>query len=220
MKPIIITGTDTGIGKTLCSALLMSALEGTYFKPIQSGCKEDNDTLSVKQLSGLKDEHFLKEKYLLTEPLSPHKAAEIDEVKIDESQLSLPQNIHYSPLVVEFAGGLMVPINRQTLYIDIIKGWGDVNVILCARTTLGTINHALLSIEALRARNINLAGVIFIGEEDKDNKRTILEFGKVKQLGYIPKLDKINKKALLDTFYDNFDVDFFKEGVKVSNYAI
>lgn len=208
MKPIIIAGTDTGIGKTLCSALLMSVMHGTYLKPIQSGGKCDNDTDTVKKLSELDDKHFLKEKYILTEPLSPHLAAEIDNVEIVSKELVLPKNVEFEPLIVELAGGLMVPVNRQMLMVDIIKEW-EGEVILCVRTTLGTINHALLSIEALKNRNIDIAGIVFIGENNKDNRKTITMFSGVKELGYIPKLDKIDRNVLIDTFWDNFDVKYF-----------
>lgn len=210
MKNIIVAGTDTNIGKTICSALLMSVLGGTYFKPIQSGCEEDNDTETVKKLSGLNEEHFLKERYLLKKPLSPHRAAELDNIIIDEKNLILPDNIQFKPLIIELAGGLMVPVNRQKLMVNIIKDW-DVKVILCARTSLGTINHTLLSIEALNTRNIDLAGIVFIGEPDIDNKKTIIQFSGTKQLGIIPELNMINKEILGQIFYDNFDVDYFKE---------
>lgn len=214
MDTIIVAGTDTGIGKTICSALLMSVLHGTYFKPIQSGSKEDNDTLTVKQLSELGDEHFLKEKYILTEPLSPHLAAEIDGTLINENTLILPSNVNFKPLIVELAGGLMVPVNRQTLYIDILKNWTQTHnakVILCARTELGTINHTLLSIEALKSRDIDIMGIVFIGEENIDNKKTIIQFSGVKNLGSIPQLGKINRISLIDTFYDNFDTSSFEQ---------
>lgn len=220
MKNIIIAGTDTNIGKTICSALFMSILEGTYFKPVQSGCIEDNDTKTVKELSQLSDEHFLKEKYLLKDPLSPHRAAELDNVEIEESELTLPEDIKFKPLIVELAGGLMVPVNRNTLTIDVIKNW-DAQVVLCARTDLGTINHTLLSIEALKARNIDIMGIVFIGEENTDNQKTIVDFAKVKQLGFIPKLDKINRNTLIETFYKHFDVKHFKEiyGEAIKNMA-
>lgn len=214
MNTIIIAGTDTGIGKTVCSALLMSVLQGTYFKPIQSGNNEDNDTLTVKRLSELDDKHFLDEKYCLNKPFSPHLAAEIDGTLIKEDDLTLPTDVPFKPLIVELAGGLMVPINRQTLYIDILKKWTDENnskVVLCAKTGLGTINHALLSIEALKARDIEIMGIVFIGEENKDNKRTIVDFSGVKNLGSIPKLEDLDRVKLAETFYENFDVDYFKE---------
>lgn len=218
MDKIVIAGTDTGIGKTVCSALLMSVLNGTYFKPIQSGNKEGNDTLTVKQISELGDEHFLKEKYVLSEPFSPHLAAEIDGIKLEECELALPDNIHYPPLIVELAGGLMVPVNRQLLMIDIIKNWGvndNAKVILCARTTLGTINHALLSIEALKSRNIDIIGIVFIGEENQDNKKTIVQFSGVRNLGSIPILDNMNRIKLIDIFYDKFDVAYFRENYEI-----
>lgn len=218
MNTIIIAGTDTGIGKTICSALLMSVLQGTYFKPIQSGSKEDNDTLTVKQLSELDDEHFLKEKYVLTEPLSPHLAAETDGITIEEKDLVLPDEVPFNPLIVELAGGLMVPVNRQTLYIDILKKWQkqhNAKVILCAKTALGTINHALLAIEALKSREIDIMGIVFVGEENKDNKRTIVDFSGVRNLGSIPKLEDIDRVKLAETFYDNFDVNYFKESYEL-----
>lgn len=218
MDTIIVAGTDTGIGKTICSALLMSVLHGTYFKPIQSGGIADNDTLTVKELSELDDKHFLKEKYILTEPLSPHLAAEIDGIDIDEKDLNLPDEVSFKPLIVELAGGLMVPISRQTLYIDVLKNWTaphHAKVILCARTALGAINHALLSIEALKARNINIMGIVFVGEENKDNKRTIVDFSGVRNLGSIPKLDNLDRVKLTETFYDNFDVNYFKENYEL-----
>ena len=213
LKNIIIAGTDTNIGKTICSTLLMSVLNGTYLKPIQSGSKEDNDTKTVKKISGLAEEHFLNEIYLLKEPLSPHQAAESDNIIIDEEKLFLPKNITFKPLIVELAGGLMVPINRQKLMIDIIKNW-NAKVILCARTSLGTINHTLLSIEALKSRNIDLAGIVFIGKPDLNTQKTIIQFSGVKQLGIISHLNKINKKTLEKIFYDNFDVKYFNENYK------
>lgn len=210
MHNIVIAGTDTNIGKTICSALLMSVLKGTYFKPIQSGAKEDNDTATVKNLSELNNEHFLDELYILNEPLSPHKAAEIDNINIEDEKLILPDHVKFRPLIIELAGGLMVPINQQTLMIDIIKKW-DAQVILCARTALGTINHSLLSIEALKARNIDIMGLVFIGEENTDNKKVIVDFSGVRELGAIPQLPKLDRNTLVDTFYDNFDVNYFKD---------
>lgn len=212
MKNIIIAGTDTGIGKTICSALFMSVFEGTYFKPIQSGCIEDNDTETVKEISELSKEHFLKEKYLLKQPLSPHRAAELDNVKININELVLPDDTIFKPLITELAGGLMVPVNRNTLTIDVIKNW-DTSVVLCARCGLGTINHTLLSIEALKARNIDILGIVFIGEDDEDNRKTSVEFSGARELGFIPKLEKINKKALIEVFNKNFDTEFLGRGI-------
>lgn len=210
MKNIVIAGTDTGVGKTLCSALLMSALQGTYFKPIQSGCREDNDTNTVKNLSELSEEHFLKEKYLLKEPLSPHIAAEIDKIEIDLNELKLPKEFKHNPLIIELAGGLMVPVTRNKLFIDLLPKF-NAEVILCARSGLGTINHTLLSIEALKTRNIPIAGLVFIGEENSDNEKTMVDFSKVRKLGSIPKLEGLNKKILLEVFNTKFNKKYFEE---------
>lgn len=216
MQNIVIVGTGTDIGKTVCSALLMSVLKGTYFKPIQSGGKCDNDTNTVKLISELPDTHFLKEKYILSEPLSPHLAAELDNIEISEKTLKLPEKVNFNPLIIELAGGLMVPVNREKLMLDVIQNWGinyKIKVILCALTNLGTINHTLLSIEALKARNIELAGIVFIGEENQDTQNTIIQFSKSKQLGFIPKIENINKNSLEKIFYEYFDVEYFNDAI-------
>ncbi len=153
-RHIVITGTDTGIGKTVFSAALTGALNAFYWKPIQSGLEEETDTQAVLRLSGIPSAHVLPELYRLNTPASPHLAAEIDGVVIDLAKLVLP--VVSGALVVEGAGGLMVPLTRETTYIDQMARWGA-PVVLCARTALGTINHTLLSIEALRRRKIPLA---------------------------------------------------------------
>ncbi len=215
MNNLVIAGTDTNIGKTICCALLMSILKGTYFKPVQSGCIQDNDTKTVKILSELSENHFLKERYLLKEPFSPHFAAEQEGISINKQELILPLNIENKPLIIELAGGLMVPLNRQTLFIDVLKDWHE-QVILCAKTSLGTINHTLLSIEAMKSRGIKIAGLIFIGEDNKDNIKTILSFSNVKQLGYIPVLENINKEIFSDVFNQYFDKEFFEVNYELS----
>ncbi|TIL29064.1 dethiobiotin synthase, partial [Mesorhizobium sp.] len=151
-----------------------------YWKPVQSGLDEETDSEVVARLAGLPSWRVLQEAYRLKSPLSPHRSAEIDGVSIEAADLSLP--VVPSPLVIEGAGGLMVPLNRRTRFIDVFAQW-QLPVILCARTALGTINHTLLSIEALRARSIPLIGVAFIGDEEADTQRTIVEFGGVPQLG-------------------------------------
>ncbi|TJV12373.1 MAG: dethiobiotin synthase [Mesorhizobium sp.] len=136
----VVTGTDTGIGKTVFSAGLAGLLDGFYWKPVQSGLDEETDSEVVARLSGLPDGRVLPEVYRLTMPLSPHRSAEIDGVAIEADDLSFP--VLPTPLVIEGAGGLMVPLNRQTRFIDIFEQW-RLPVILCARTALGTINHTL-----------------------------------------------------------------------------
>ncbi|MBF6570135.1 MAG: ATP-dependent dethiobiotin synthetase BioD [Candidatus Binataceae bacterium] len=197
----VITGTDTGVGKTVFAAALTLALSGTYFKPVQSGSEEETDTDVVRRLTALPSEHFLRECYRLRTPLSPHRAAEIDGVEIDADRLMLPTTD--SPLIVEGAGGLHVPLTRKLLYIEVFARWG-VPVILCTRTVLGTINHTLLSLEALRRRAIPIHGVVFIGGANPDNERTITEMGSVRSLGRMPTLTKVTPTHIADAFARNF----------------
>lgn len=192
-RHIIITGTDTGIGKTVFSAGLTGLLDGVYWKPVQSGLEEETDSQTVARLCGLPPDRILPEAWRLAAPLSPHRAAELEGVEVDAGKFLLPETNR--PLIIEGAGGLMVPVNRQTLYIDIFARW-RVPVVLCSRTGLGTINHTLLSIEALRSRSIALLGVVFVGEEMSDTQRTIAENGKVRVLGRLPYLDPLTSETL------------------------
>ncbi|SFK97863.1 dethiobiotin synthase [Pseudovibrio ascidiaceicola] len=202
-KPIVVTGTDTGIGKTIFSAALTQALAATYWKPVQSGQEEETDTQAVVRLTGCK---ALPETYRLQVPASPHFSAEAEDVLIDTESLTMPQVD--GPLVVEGAGGLMVPLTRETLYIDLFKKW-QAPIVLCARTGLGTINHSLLSIEALRARGCNLLGIVFIGEEVADSERTIAEYAGVKKLGRLPLLKQITPETIRTAFAENFRLEDF-----------
>ena len=206
----IITGTDTGIGKTVVSAMLSLALDATYWKPIQSGLEGGVDTKTVQKISGLPAERFLPESYVLSEPLSPHRSAEIDNVLIDVDNLKVPKT--EEPLIIEGAGGLMVPLTRENLLINLFRKWNEserIPVILVARTGLGTINHTLLSLEALWSRNIPIHGIIFVGEDNADNMKTIAEFSDVKVLGRLPILDSLNTKTLTKAFEDNFNIEDF-----------
>lgn len=202
----IVSGTDTEIGKTIFSAMLTKALNASYYKPVQSGLEEETDTEIVTRLALLDAARVLPEAYKLNTPASPHLSAEIDGVEIDLGSLTPRQTV--GPLVIEGAGGLMVPLNRETLTIDMFKKW-DAPVILCARTSLGTINHSLLSIEALRQRNIPILGIVFIGDENKDSERTIVEMGDVHRLGRLPKLPELNSTSLEKAFKENFNLSDF-----------
>lgn len=207
----VITGTDTDIGKTVFSAMLMLALnhingQAAYWKPVQSGIEGGVDTKTVQKLTALPAEHFLKERYILTEPLSPHRAAELDGVEIDIDSLDVPD--FDGPLLIEGAGGLEVPLTRTTLLVDVFAMW-NLPVILCARTTLGTINHTLLSVEALKSRGIPIHGIAFIGEDNPDNIKTIKEFADVPVLGRLPWLDTLNSETLLKAFEEYFDLGDF-----------
>jgi dethiobiotin synthetase len=205
MKPLIVTGTDTGIGKTVAAAMLTLAQGGIYWKPIQCGTEDGTDKDTVAELTGLDATHFRPEGYILREPLSPHRAAELENRTIDPVALDLPDDIPAGRrLIVEGAGGLMVPVTRELLQIDLFARW-QAPVVLCARTQLGTINHSLLSLAALRARNIPVLGVLFIGEAMADSERTICDFGAVKHLGRLPFLAEVNAAALRDAFAQNFN---------------
>jgi dethiobiotin synthetase len=205
-KPFIVSGTDTGIGKTAAAALLTLGLDAHYWKPIQSGTEDGTDTATVKALTGLPDARFLPEAYVLTAPLSPHRSAELDGVEISLDHLTLPDVD--GPLIVEGAGGLMVPVTRSLLQIDLFKHWAA-PVILCARTGLGTINHTLLSVEALRSRGMTLHGILFIGDDNPDNIRTIADLSGARILGRLPWLDRLHADSLTAVFAETFSIEDF-----------
>ena len=210
MNALVVTGTDTGIGKTVAAAMLTLALGAVYWKPVQSGIADGTDTAAVAAMTGLGADRFLPERWRLTEPLSPHRAAELDEVEIEAASLALPTGTPQGrPLVIEGAGGLMVPLNRRTLFIDIFQRW-QAPVVLCARTVLGTINHALLSIEALKRREVPILGILFIGDPVPDSERTIVEFGSVRRLGRLPPLPVVNPATLAAAFADHFHASDFR----------
>lgn len=209
MKRFVVVGTDTGIGKTTFSAVLTGALDGAYWKPVQSGDLDATDSDTVLRLAGIAPQQIVPEIYRLKTPASPHLAAEIDGVEIDPAALELPETDR--PLIVEGAGGLLVPITRQITYIDVIARW-NIPVVLCARTTLGTINHSLLSIEALRARKVPLFGIAFIGDENVESERIIVAMGRVRRLGRLPHLVPLSRQTLHNAFAAHFDVaDFLKD---------
>jgi len=202
----IVTGTDTGIGKTVFSAALTAALDGCYWKPVQAGFEDGTDAQAVACLAALNADRILPEAYCLKTPCSPHLAAAIDGVEIDPNLLGLPESER--PLIVEGAGGALVPLTRSLVYADMFSRWG-LPVIIVARTTLGTINHSLLTIEALRLRQIMVHGVAFVGEENADSEGIISELGKVKRLGRLAPLPALDGAALARAFASGFDiVDF------------
>ena len=202
----VIAGTDTNVGKTVFAAALADALGATYWKPIQCGVEHGGDKAIVRNLSGLPPDRILPEAYVLKTPASPHHAAEIDEIEIDVARLEPPQVS--GPLIIEGAGGLMVPITRAALQIDVFARW-KISVILCARTALGTINHSLLSIEALNRRAIPIRGIAFIGDENPDTQRTIVETGRVHNLGRLPHIPRLGREELAVAFAANFSARDF-----------
>ncbi len=200
MTSLIVAGTDTGIGKTVVSAGLTHALGATYWKPVQAGIEEETDTECVARLSG---RPVLPEAYRLKMPASPHLAAEAEGITIDPSQLTLPTGD--GPFVVEGAGGLLVPINRETLYLDLFAKW-RAPLVLCARTVLGTINHSLLSLRALRAADVPVVGIVFVGDAEPEVEETICQFGDVAYLGRLPMMDKLAPETLKQTVAAGLDV--------------
>jgi dethiobiotin synthetase len=201
-RTFIVTGTDTGIGKTVFAAGLVGLLDACYWKPVQAGSEGETDSEVVRRLSAQPQERILPERWRLTTPASPHLAAERDGLVIDPAALDPPPSLA-RPLVIEGAGGLLVPLTRKVLQIDVFARWGA-PVVLCARTSLGTINHSLLSIEALRRRGVELLGLAFIGEANVDSERTICEMGDVRRLGRLPWLTPLTAGTLAAAFADAF----------------
>lgn len=211
-RPIVIAGTDTDVGKTVFAAALAGALGAHYWKPVQAGFdpyegRMEGDADRAARLGRIPAERLLPEVHRLQTPCSPHRAAEIDGVTIDPGALEIPE-IH-GPLVIEMAGGLMVPLTREVTFLDVIARW-KAPVVLVARTALGTINHTLLSIEALRRRGVPLIGVAFMGEANEDSERTICEMGNAKRLGRIDRLDPLNADALAAAFAAGFEKEDFR----------
>ena len=204
MKRFIVTGTDTGLGKTVFAAALAHALKGIYWKPVQAGIDGETDSEIVARLSG---GPVLPELYRFKMAASPHKAAAAESIRINPAKLVLPKT--GAPLIVEGAGGLMVPFNPTTLFIDVFARW-KAPLILCARTSLGTINHTLLSLEAIRARKIPLLGIAFIGEANEDSESIIVKLGKAKRLGRLAMVSPLNAKTLAKAFAAGFALKDFR----------
>ncbi len=198
---IIVTGTDTGVGKTIFAAGLAQALGATYWKPIQAGLEDETDSEVVKRLSG---QPVLPEAYRLRMPASPHLSAEAESVSINLESLEIPSVS--GPLVIEGAGGVMVPVNHETLFLDVFAHW-QAPVILCARTTLGTINHTLLSLQALRGAGCSVMGVAFIGAAEPDVENSICRFGKTHHLGRLPILEQLNRETVRKAFSEHMDLE-------------
>jgi dethiobiotin synthetase len=200
----IVTGTDTDVGKTLFAAALAAALDGIYWKPVQAGLEGETDCETVARLAGVP---VLPEAYRLRMAASPHRAAAEEGIQIDAESLALPATGR--PLVVEGAGGLMVPLNSGSLYIDLFARWAA-PLILCAATRLGTINHSLLSVAAIRARYIPLLGIAFIGEANPDSEETICRISGVKRLGRLGPVAPLDGEHLSAAFAAGFDIRDFR----------
>ena len=209
MNPrFVVSGTDTGIGKTVFAAALTHALQAHYWKPVQSGLEEETDSEVVERLGGVPRARILAEAYRLKVPASPHLSARLENVTINPERLFPPQTD--GPLVIEGAGGLLVPLTDKLLFADIFARW-RIPLILCTRTSLGTINHTLLSLEALRQRAIPVQGLVFIGDENRENQRIIADIGRVRSLGRLPLIPEMTAEALHRAFAQHFNLADFLE---------
>jgi dethiobiotin synthetase len=194
---LVIAGTDTDVGKTIVSALVVQGLAARYWKPVQSGLAAGSDSARLRELLALPAERLLPEAYRFQAPVSPHWAAELEGARIDPGRLALPEV--EGPLVVECAGGLMVPLRLDAdgslLQIDQLRVWA-LPVLLVARSGLGTLNHTLLSLEALRQRAIPVLGLVLNGPLHPDNPRTLEALGGVPVLAQLPPLEPLSAKGL------------------------
>lgn len=190
--PIFITGIGTGIGKTIVSAVMVEKLKADYWKPIQSGDLDNSDTAHVRSLVSNKTTIFHPEAYRLTQPFSPHKSATIDGINIDPDQIVLPET--NNQLIIEGAGGLMVPLNEHFLIIDLIKKL-DAEVILVSKSYLGSINHTLLSVEILKTRKIKIKRIVFCGDQDLSSEQVISNYSNCDTL-HVPHFDQLNSESI------------------------
>jgi len=187
-----ITGIGTGIGKTIVSAILTEKLKADYWKPVQSGDLDISDSLFVKHL--VSPETIIHpESYRLSQPLSPHLSAKLDGINITVQSIKKPQTDNN--LIIEGAGGLMVPLNDNELIIDLIKSL-QAKVIVVSQNYLGSINHTLLTLEVLKANNVSVEGIIFNGTENHESEQYIANYSKVKVLGRIPKMSIVDSESI------------------------
>jgi dethiobiotin synthetase len=198
---LFVTGTDTNVGKTVVSAALVHRYRSVgpvgYWKPIQTGFPDDDDTAAVRKLGSCSQEEICDAGIRLPRPLSPHLAAELCGTSIEVDSIfriaaGLDQNRYW---IVEGAGGVLVPINRERFMIDLIAALA-LRVVVVARSQLGTINHTLLTLEALRARNIQIAGVVIAGEPNSGNRQAIETYGRIEILGEMPRFNELTPHVL------------------------
>ncbi len=207
LRIVVVAGTDTDVGKTVFSAGLTSVLNAAYWKPVQSGLAGETDAQCVQRLAQIGADRIVPSVYELNLPASPHIAARHDGIDIRRRHLDLPSVAR--PLVVETAGGVMVPLSERLLQIDLLAHWQQ-PVILVARTRLGTINHTLLSLEALRRRRVPVLGVAFVGDPEPEPEATIVRMGRVRRLGRLDRIEPLDASSLKRAFSAAFDVADFE----------
>jgi dethiobiotin synthetase len=189
---IFVTGIGTDVGKTVVSAILVEALQADYWKPIQSGDLHFGDAEKVQSLVSNTQSIFHPNTYRLNQPMSPHAAAALDKVKIDLKKMVCPETANH--LVIEGAGGLLVPLNDQNTIIDLIEP--NYKIILVSRNYLGSINHTLMSMEVLKNRGLHVAGLVFNGIETPSSENIIQQMSGVRVLGRIDQAQEITQKTV------------------------
>ena len=200
---LFVAGTDTDVGKTVVSAMLMVGKQAAYWKPVQSGIQKTTDSEWIRRMTGLPQSCFVPETYVLSQPLSPHAAAAIDDVRIEMSAFTLPDPKMYPRLIVEGAGGVLVPLNNDHFMIDLIRHL-NLPVLLVARSTLGTINHTLMSLVLLRQKKIPVVGVVMNGAPNKINKEAIESYGQVPVIAETDQLSRFDLEAFQKAFIRYF----------------
>ncbi len=202
MKKLFITGISTDVGKTIASAIITEALEADYWKPIQAGDLDNSDSHKIQYYISNDKSVIHENSYKLNTPASPHFAAEKDGITIDLKIIIEPKTKNH--MVVEGAGGVLVPLNNNNFVIDLVQP--DYQIIIVSRHYLGSINHTLLTIEAIKNRGLSIAGIIFNGNENKPTESLILNHSKLKFIGRIndePYFDKNVISEYADLFRDN-----------------
>ncbi|PWG02342.1 dethiobiotin synthase [Sphingosinicella humi] len=202
-RAIIVTGTDTGIGKTVFAAGLAGILGARYWKPVQAGTDPEGDSETVASLSGLAADRILPEAYRLKIPASPHLAAREEGLTLEIEHLALPKV--EDPLVIEGAGGVLVPLSETLLTVDLFASW-HAPAIVCTRTGLGTINHSLLTVRALQGAGVPVLGLAFIGDPHEENERIIPKLAGVPSLGRLPLLDPLSRDTLRQAMQAHIDL--------------
>ncbi len=198
-----ITGTDTGVGKTVVSATLCAALDAHYWKPIQTGTREGSDRLTVMRIAEIPKSQIIPEVYRFSPPVSPHLAARRARVRIDFQRIPVPSEDDKRGLIVEGAGGVFVPVNQTQMMIDLMAHL-RLPVVIVARTKLGTINHTLLSLRALAAARVKVHGVVMVGRSNIENRRAIEHYGHTEVIGCLPWLDRLDRASLIKAFKLHF----------------
>jgi dethiobiotin synthetase len=193
MHKIIVAGSGTGVGKTLVSAILATLLEGDYWKPVQCGGEEDSDTAAMKKLIGTGRHRIYPPACSLKAPLSPHHAARLEGFQIDTEAITPPETAR--PLIIESVGGIFVPLTAKILSIDLFKSWNGQWVIV-SKHYLGSINHTLLTIDALKRQHVSIAGLIFNGEPNQDSEAAILEISQLPLLGRLLPEKNLNLQTI------------------------